>query len=391
MRRVGSVVTVAIVVLAMVSVAAQTTPGGSFWDDDGNPHEFNIESIAAAGITAGCSSPAVFFCPSQTVTRGQMASFLARAFNLPAATTDFFTDDTGSIHEADINRIAQAGITVGLAGGIYGPLGLVSREQMASFLARAMGLSPVPGDLFVDVASVYEGDINAIADAGVTVGCNAVGPRYCPLEAVPREQMATFLVRARGLAPISVSPATLFSVISISDGDTFRANVDGISEPVRLIGMDTPEVGDCLSAEATAYLSQLISGRSVRLISDVSDRDQFDRLLRYIMIDGIFVNAALVREGLATAIQYPPDTFMAPILEAAQGEAQAAGRGMWGAGGACSPPPLPSGCDPSYPTVCIPSPPPDLDCSQISFHNFTVLPPDPHRFDGNDDGVGCET
>jgi micrococcal nuclease len=47
-------------------------------------------------------------------------------------------------------------------------------------------------------------------------------------------------------------------------------------------------------------------------------------------------------------------------------------------------------CDPSYPTVCIPPPPPDLDCSDVRFRSFAVRPPDPHRFDGNGDGVGCE-
>ena len=61
------------------------------------------------------------------------------------------------------------------------------------------------------------------------------------------------------------------------------------------------------------------------------------------------------------------------------------------------PPPQPSAlspatrCDPAYPTVCIPSPPPDLDCKDITFRRFTVLPPDPHRFDGDHDGVGCES
>jgi hypothetical protein len=56
-----------------------------------------------------------------------------------------------------------------------------------------------------------------------------------------------------------------------------------------------------------------------------------------------------------------------------------------------TPTPPPSGnCDPSYPTVCIPPPPPDLDCSEIPYRNFKVLPPDPHHFDGNGDGVGCE-
>jgi hypothetical protein len=48
-------------------------------------------------------------------------------------------------------------------------------------------------------------------------------------------------------------------------------------------------------------------------------------------------------------------------------------------------------CDPSYPTVCIPPPPPDLDCKDISHRNFKVLPPDPHHFDGDHDGIGCET
>ena len=48
-------------------------------------------------------------------------------------------------------------------------------------------------------------------------------------------------------------------------------------------------------------------------------------------------------------------------------------------------------CDPSYPTVCIPPPPPDLDCADIPYRHFEVLPPDPHGFDGDHDGVGCET
>ncbi|NIR87155.1 nuclease, partial [Candidatus Bathyarchaeota archaeon] len=48
-------------------------------------------------------------------------------------------------------------------------------------------------------------------------------------------------------------------------------------------------------------------------------------------------------------------------------------------------------CDPSYPDVCIPSPPPDLDCTDISYRNFKVLSPDPHRFDGDKDGIGCES
>jgi transposase len=58
---------------------------------------------------------------------------------------------------------------------------------------------------------------------------------------------------------------------------------------------------------------------------------------------------------------------------------------------AAPPPPPPSNCHPSYPTICIPPPPPDLDCGDVPHRRFTVLPPDPHRFDGDHDGIGCES
>lgn len=63
-----------------------------------------------------------------------------------------------------------------------------------------------------------------------------------------------------------------------------------------------------------------------------------------------------------------------------------------GADGNPTPAPSPgaAGCDPAYPSVCIPPPPPDLDCADVTFRRFTVLPPDPHHFDGDNDGIGCE-
>ena len=68
-------------------------PGGSFVDDDGNVHEGGIEAIAAEGITRGCNPPANDrYCPEETVTRGQMAVFLARALDLGPTTNDYFID-----------------------------------------------------------------------------------------------------------------------------------------------------------------------------------------------------------------------------------------------------------------------------------------------------------
>ena len=72
----------------------------------------------------------------------------------------------------------------------------MTRAQMGSFLARAMGFNPVPGDRFDDVSGVHEGNINAIAEAGVTLGCNEAGTLFCPDDLVARDQMASFLGRS---------------------------------------------------------------------------------------------------------------------------------------------------------------------------------------------------
>jgi spore germination protein YaaH len=167
--------------------------GAWFEDVIGNPFRGDILWIANEGITAGCGVER--FCPKATVTREQMASFLARALNLPAASRDWFDDDGASSHQADINRIAEAGITGGCATDRFCPRSAVTREQMASFLARALELPNSPTDFFADDdSSAHEGNINRLAQAGITGGCAT--DRYCPNASILREQMAAFLRRA---------------------------------------------------------------------------------------------------------------------------------------------------------------------------------------------------
>ena len=166
-----------------------------FSDVRGSMFVGDIVWLVERGITTGCGGGR--FCPTALVPRDQMASFLARALNLPAATQDYFTDDAGSQHEADINRVAQAGITLGCGATSYCPSAPVGRDQMASFLARALNLPPTAGDYFIDDAgSQHEVDINRLAAAGVTNGCAAW--LYCPSRLVTREEMAAFLHRAIG-------------------------------------------------------------------------------------------------------------------------------------------------------------------------------------------------
>ena len=153
----------------------------------------DIEWVFAEGITSGCNPER--YCPENSVTREQMALFLDRALDLPSTSTDFYSDDNGRTGEAAINRVAAAGITSGCGPSSYCPTQNVTRGQMASFLARAFDLPASPTDYFTDDAgTTHEANINRIRHANITTGC---GPTtYCPLADVTRGQMAAFLRRA---------------------------------------------------------------------------------------------------------------------------------------------------------------------------------------------------
>jgi hypothetical protein len=145
------------------------------------------------GIMAGCADGR--FCPTAGVTREQMAAFLVRALGLPPATRDYFTDDGGSPFQDQINRLAQAGITKGCTATTFCPKAFVTRDQMASFLVRAYGLPATTRDYFTDDAgSIHQADINRLAASGITKGCAAT--LYCPKNVVSRGEMMAFLHRA---------------------------------------------------------------------------------------------------------------------------------------------------------------------------------------------------
>lgn len=228
--------------------------------------------------------------------------------------------------------------------------------------------------------------------------------------------------------PTTAVPDPGWTVRWIVDGDTIEvAARDGTTHRVRLIGIDTPETGECYGGEATAALADLLPlGSPVALIRDVSETDRYGRLLRYVERTDpsgvtIDVGAELVAAGYARSVAYPPDTARLGTYDELAAAAAAARLGRW-APGVCAPPattaaagerppttnatatttssapvaivpaaglPAPD-CDPSYPTLCLPVGAPDLDCGDLSERRFPVLPPDPHRFDGDHDGVGCE-
>ena len=284
-------------------------------------------------------------------------------------------------------------------------------------------------------------------------------------------------VDAQPAATASPSPVPDTSqegrVVAVTDGDTIRVLLEGQEYSVRYIGMDTPEMGQPKAAAWDKNVACSVGGTTVRLEKDVSETDRYGRLLRYVWVGDIMVNAELVRQGYAQAATFPPDVKYQQALRAGKRKrrrpAAASGsawrwrpkgrtcagragdqlsdrrrgegrrcaehrgpqhqgelvsvceRGMdrgvvgsectgWPAcGGGDSDrqrlsrrrcplqrlevraaPAVPAQqCDPCYPDVCIPSVSYDLDCPEVPFCQFRVTC-DPHRFDGDHDGLGCE-
>jgi micrococcal nuclease len=237
-------------------------------------------------------------------------------------------------------------------------------------------------------------------------------PRPSP---VPTARPTPMPTPALGAAP--TGRTELATVASVTDGDTIRVLLGGQNVPVRYIGIDTPETHngvEWMGAEASAANAALVEGQQVVLEKDVSETDQYGRLLRYVWLDTdagwLLVNLELLRHGYAQVSTYPPDVkYTDGLFLPAQQAAREAGLGLWG-GAPPTPAPTPvptpapivplipqppSNCEPSYPDFCLPIGSADLDCGEVQWRRFTVrwdVPnPDPHRFDGDGDGVGCES
>lgn len=115
-------------------------------------------------------------------------------------------------------------------------------------------------------------------------------------------------------------------VTEVVDGDTFKL---ATGEKVRIIGVNTPEMSEPGGDIAKDIATQLLLGQRVRLVRDVRDKDDYDRLLRYVFIGKTFINAELVRMGYAEARFYPPDTLYKGYLEGLEKIAVRGRRGLW--------------------------------------------------------------
>ena len=121
-------------------------------------------------------------------------------------------------------------------------------------------------------------------------------------------------------------PSDVAMVTEVIDGDTIV--VEG-GYHVRYIGIDAPESDEFYYLQAKQANENMVAGKKVRLESDISDKDNYGRLLRYVYVDDSFVNAEIVRQGCAWAVAYPPDVKYQVYLEAVENEARQMERGVW--------------------------------------------------------------
>lgn len=169
------------------------------------------------------------------------------------------------------------------------------------------------------------------------------------------------------------------TVTKIVDGDT----LDIGTTRVRLALVNTPEIGEPGYNESKEFTSNLCPVGSKAVIDEDDEQPEgsFGRMVAKVTCgDNKILNAELMDNGHANIL-----TEFCAESEFSDEEWIQEGCEM------TDTPINETNCDPSYPDVCIPPPPPDLDCVDISHRNFRVLAPDPHRFDGNKDGIGCET
>jgi micrococcal nuclease len=305
----------------------------------------------------------------------------------------------------------------------------------------AIGTTPAPPPdslLAAAAPSVSRFSRRGVISLGVAivVGLAAIGSVQGTESTLPTTTLATATPTARIVAIATATPTarptptpeptfgpigqtTEATVVRVTDGDTIVVAYGGQEYKVRYIGMDSPETVDpsspvqWMGPQATAANVALVEGKTVYLEKDTSEVDQYDRLLRYVWLtDGTawtLVNLELVRQGVASAKSYPPDTRYDALYVVAEGEAHRSAIGLWGptpAPPTAAPTPAPTivsfvapipepapaaKCHPSY-DPCLPIVA-DMNCPAVRAMGaapVNVIGPDKYRLDGDGDGFGCE-
>lgn len=173
---------------------------------------------------------------------------------------------------------------------------------------------------------------------GSTLGTASNNPE--PTNTIIPTAIPTKIVYPTNTPTLTPSPTKiLYKVIGVTDGDTITVDINGVNEPIRFIGIDTPETVDprkpvqCFGKEASNKLKELLEGKQVILEPDSSqgERDKYDRLLRYVFLeDGTNINELMIREGFAHEYTYNLPYKFQETFKKAESEARETKKGLWG-------------------------------------------------------------
>ena len=241
MRKSGILRFILVAAALIVAMAAPSavSAAGRFRDDDGSRHEAAIETVFAAGIMKACDPPANDrFCPRAEVTRGEMAAFLVRTFDLTATSGVRYRDVPTSQARA-VDKVVTAGIAAPCERNRFCASAKVTRGRMASYLSRALELAATGPMPFRDVkaSTRFASAINRLATAGLAIGCG--DGKYCPGRDITRAETAGFLARVIGVTrvtPAQPDPGNVAGTAVIPPA----AVPEDVSDPDTVIGNGTP-------------------------------------------------------------------------------------------------------------------------------------------------------
>lgn len=193
--------------------------------------------------------------------------------------------------------------------------------------------------MFVPKKILYVVGIGVILTLGIFIDSSFEnGKTNPPLEqtaAASNINTSTSAVTAAVSTSTKPQPSELVKVTRVVDGDTIDVEIDGKIERVRYIGIDTPETVDprkpvqCFGVEASKKNKELVEGKMVRLEKDITNRDRYSRLLRYVWLDDTLINQELVERGFSKSYSYPPDIKYQDKFVAAEKKAREDKLGLW--------------------------------------------------------------
>jgi len=173
---------------------------------EGAVYERAVTALAGHGVIRGCGAEE--FCPYETLTRAQLATIIVGALDLPPTEFRHFADIEGNVHAHNIDALAEAGITRGCEPDLFCPDQTLTRAEIASFIYRAFELAEVEGPWFDDVRGVHAPAVDALAAEGIAAGCGNPLTFYCPSAEVLRWHAAMFVSRAMEL----IDPAEVLTL-----------------------------------------------------------------------------------------------------------------------------------------------------------------------------------